>query len=108
MDGQLKQRLMGAAVLVALGVIFIPVLLDSFERSHDPSGLPEMPPLPAPPEAPPLNRASITLQGRQQLSIEINPVPDRPLERRIDTGDGTAITTGTATVAGGEGIGGEN
>jgi DedD protein len=37
MDQQLKQRLVGAAVLVALGVIFIPMLLQ--ESTHEPRAI---------------------------------------------------------------------
>jgi DedD protein len=44
MDFLLKQRLVGAIVLVALGVIFIPMLLEGPDRTL----VPEMPPLPEP------------------------------------------------------------
>ena len=46
MDFQMKQRLVGAIVLVALGVIFIPMLLESPDRNL----VPEMEPLPEPGE----------------------------------------------------------
>jgi len=49
MDRQLKQRVVGAAVLVVLGVIFIPIFLD-----HDAleTRVPELAELPPPPDAP--------------------------------------------------------
>ena len=46
MDFILKQRLVGAVVLVALGVIFIPMLLEGPDRNL----VPEMQPLPEPQE----------------------------------------------------------
>ena len=46
MDFLLKQRLVGAVVLVALGVIFIPMLLEGPDRNL----VPEMEPLPEPQE----------------------------------------------------------
>ena len=46
MDFLMKQRLVGAIVLVALGVIFIPMLLESPDRNL----VPEMEPLPEPGE----------------------------------------------------------
>lgn len=46
MDSVLKQRLVGAVVLVALAVIFIPMLLEG----PDSNLVPEMPPLPEPAE----------------------------------------------------------
>jgi DedD protein len=46
MDFLMKQRLVGAIVLVALGVIFIPMLLESPDRNL----VPEMAPLPEPGE----------------------------------------------------------
>jgi DedD protein len=60
MDPALKQRLLGAAVLVALAVIFLPMLLDS----------------PSPPSG-------------EAMRVEIPPPPDRRFETRVvplDTG----------------------
>lgn len=67
MDRRLKQRLIGALVLVSLGVIFIPMILDGpgngpvIEGTNIPqrpeggfaSGVPPLPPEPAPPPAMP-------------------------------------------------------
>lgn len=55
MDPALKQRLLGAAVLVALAIIFLPMLFDG--------------PAPPPPPA-------------SQLPVDVPPSPDRPLQTR--------------------------
>ncbi len=55
MDPALKQRLLGAAVLVALAIIFLPMLFDG--------------PAPPPPPA-------------GQLPLDVPPAPDRPLQTR--------------------------
>ena len=49
MDRQLKQRVVGAAVLVVLGVIFIPIFLDNDALE---TRVPEVAELPPPPAAP--------------------------------------------------------
>ncbi|HRQ66461.1 MAG TPA: SPOR domain-containing protein [Xanthomonadaceae bacterium] len=59
MDPALKQRLLGAAVLVALAVIFLPMLLDS----------------PSPPSG-------------EAMRVEIPPPPDRRFETRVLPLDG--------------------
>jgi DedD protein len=47
MDAALKQRLIGAAVLVALAVIFLPMLVDGPDPQTNPSSVPlEIPPAP--------------------------------------------------------------
>jgi DedD protein len=47
MDAALKQRLIGAAVLVALAVIFLPMLVDGPDPQSNPSSVPlEIPPAP--------------------------------------------------------------
>src|SRR5687768_9075110 len=48
MDAALKQRLIGAAVLVALAVIFLPILVDGPEPQTGTSSVPLD--IPAPPE----------------------------------------------------------
>lgn len=55
MDPALKQRLVGAAVLVALAVIFVPMLLEAPEPETTPAG---------------------------QLPLEVPPRPDLPLQTR--------------------------
>jgi DedD protein len=56
MDSALKQRLIGATVLVALAVIFLPMLVDGPESDRE--------------------------EGAEQLSLELPQRPDRPLETR--------------------------
>lgn len=56
MDSALKQRLIGATVLVALAVIFLPMLVDGPESDRE--------------------------AGAEQLSLELPTRPDRPLETR--------------------------
>ena len=58
MDPALKQRLVGAAVLVALAVIFVPMLLEAPE-----------------PEATPAGQLSLDLPSRPPLSMETRDVP---------------------------------
>lgn len=56
MDKELKQRILGAIVLVALGVIFIPALLDGAGyRSREKQTI-EIPP---PPKFPPLSQTTL-------------------------------------------------
>ena len=84
MDFQLKQRLVGAVVLVALGVIFIPMLLEGPSRNL----VPEMEPLPEPGDQPvsqPLERfpAAGEIPAEPALSIvstEAAPEPQARLE----------------------------
>jgi len=56
MDSALKQRLIGATVLVALAVIFLPMLVDGPESDRE--------------------------AGAEQLSLDMPARPDRPLETR--------------------------
>jgi len=67
MDKELKQRILGAIVLVALGVIFIPALLDGAGyRSREKHSV-EIPP---PPKFPPLSQTTL------------KPVPT-PVDKKI-------------------------
>ncbi len=73
MDFVLKQRLVGAVVLVALAVIFIPMLLES----PDSDLVPQMEPLPIPQD-----------QGLNRPLEEIpqtGAIPDTPAESTLDT-----------------------
>ncbi|WP_395790896.1 SPOR domain-containing protein [Aquimonas sp.] len=56
MDAALKQRLIGATVLVALAVIFLPMLVDGPDSERE--------------------------SGSEQLSLDLPNRPDRPLETR--------------------------
>ena len=79
MEFLLKQRLVGAIVLVALGVIFIPMLLEGPNRNM----VPEMEALPDP--------------GRQQASQTLDTfpapgeVPSEPVESVVLTEKGSEI-----------------
>ncbi len=72
MEKSLQQRLIGAILLVALGVIFIPVLLDGsgFKSRHSRSI--EMPPEP---EYPPLSE--IKLKPVEPAEVTKKPVKDK-------------------------------
>lgn len=71
MERQLKQRLVGASVLVLLAVVFLPMLLDRGagpRRPAPPAELPAWPDAPAglmeaPPPPPPAPRAEMAGQG---------------------------------------------
>jgi len=70
MDFLLKQRLVGAIVLVALGVIFIPMLLEGPNRNL----VPEMQPLPEP-EGPDFTQPMESFAAGE----DIPPEPDRAI-----------------------------
>ncbi len=64
MDRGLKERLVGAAVLVALGVWLIPWVLDGSDRSIQTESDALM--LPAPSDSPPLRSQTITLDNDRE------------------------------------------
>lgn len=72
MEPQLKKRLVGGIVLVALAVIFIPMLLDGSGSRPDLSLDAEPPPLPPPPRP---------LPGPEEGPIDLRPAPDTPEPR---------------------------
>lgn len=76
-DKQLQQRLLGAAVIVALVVIFVPELVKSpVDRTPEPMMLPERSNLPALPERPdPAEGLVFTLPPAQRLSEELPEDP---------------------------------
>lgn len=90
MDRQLKQRVVGAAVLVALGVIFIPLFLDQGGLETSLPEIPAVPPMPAMVEEaqtdlPPIDDAEIeALEQLSEQRVEIpapeSAVPDAPEE----------------------------
>lgn len=59
MDLRLKHRLVGAVVLIAIGVIFIPMLLDGPPPAPEPVTLERIPPMPAAKQVP--RRVDLTL-----------------------------------------------
>lgn len=93
MDFLMKQRLVGAIVLVALGVIFIPMLLESPDRNL----VPDMEPLPEPGEqsiGQPLERfpAVGDVPAQAEISVlQADSAPDadtEPAEAAPDAGQG--------------------
>ncbi|MFY8133757.1 MAG: hypothetical protein ACOVKS_02005, partial [Aquimonas sp.] len=78
MDAALKQRLIGATVLVALAVIFLPMLVDGPEAEREIAG--------------------------EQLSLDLPTLPDRPMEtREIPLLPTPADSAATAPVADADG-----
>jgi DedD protein len=90
MDAPLKQRLIGAAVLVALAVIFLPMLVDGPEPPSATSDVPieiptapardfetrELPlDLPAPAPAPLPPTAAVADDPNRVVSVEVEPAP---------------------------------
>ncbi|MBI5614846.1 MAG: SPOR domain-containing protein [Gammaproteobacteria bacterium] len=85
MDVQLKQRVVGAAVLAALAVIFIPVLLDDGRR-HEPAPLPPPPTVvPDPARAPPPPAPAPDAVDDIQHGMTATPteLAHMPLETRV-------------------------
>ncbi len=95
MDRQLKQRVVGAAVLVMLGVIFIPIFLDDGGISN---GVPDVADIPPPPDddfatrVVPLDEADIDdLSARAQApapaTIVSDVVDDPPIDEEPAAAD---------------------
>lgn len=84
MEPSLKQRLVGAAVLIALAVIFIPMLLDGSGKSTRVSMDMTLPPEPKyeiPPRLPPLPKEIPDKQapsGTASSSPQSAPTPEKP------------------------------
>lgn len=88
MNNQLKQRLVGAVVLVALAVIFIPMLLPgkgNLSSGINGSNIPpepdfRFPPVPVAPKAPPVAEAPAVPLGDDDSSDVEKPAPakDKP------------------------------
>ncbi len=92
MDDRLKQRMVGALVLIALGVIFIPIVLDESGRKQQLAPIPSIPEEPEAPEPVPLIEEPIVLQ--KEVAVELpskppeSPVPADPAPPAgVDTGD---------------------
>lgn len=92
MDSQLKQRMVGAAVLMAFGVIFIPVLLDGAGQDQQPTAIPAMPKRPVIPKPLALNQTPITLKGTAQTTDTSGTTP-RPKTATKTTDDGQPSST---------------
>jgi len=80
MEQGLKQRLVGAAALAALAVIFLPMVFDDTGVSEDVSGGPWIPPRPpelSGPQFAPLTKAEIK-RGARLPPLPIDSTPDDP------------------------------
>jgi DedD protein len=80
MEPGLKQRLVGAAALAALAVVFLPMVFDDTGVSEDGSGGPWIPPRPpelSGPQFAPLTEAEIK-RGTRLPSLPIDSTPDDP------------------------------
>lgn len=80
MNEKLKQRLVGAVVLVSLAVIFIPMLLDGGERSSMPmfgSNIPDKPDYHFEPLEIPLQPVTTVAESRPQLIDKPEPAPSK-------------------------------
>ena len=77
MDERMKQRVIGAAVLVIAAVVFIPMLLD--QGGEVPEQVPRMVPSPSPPSAPPPRPPQDTDVRIVPLD-QPTPVPAAPAE----------------------------
>lgn len=84
MNEKLKQRLVGAVVLVSLAVIFIPMLLDGGERTSMPmfgSNIPDKPDYTFEPLDIPLQPVTTVAESRPQLIDKPeDPVPGKAAE----------------------------
>ena len=86
MEQGLKQRLVGAAALAALAVVFLPMVFDDTGVSEDVSGGPWIPPRPPEltgPQFAPLTEAEIKRGAR----LPPLPIPTRPPMIPVLTGD---------------------
>lgn len=101
MNPRLKQRLVGAAVLVALAVIFLPELLRSPGEGTMSSVDLEIPPapepttnleLPPPPVVPATDSRASTSPSETKLVPADPPAPAAPADKPDQAGTGTAFT----------------
>ena len=75
MEPGLKQRLTGAAILVILAVIFIPMVLDTSVEEKQVMGRTNIPPQPADMPAPPTEDFSSRIVPLEQPPEEVLPAP---------------------------------
>ncbi|MEM7206757.1 MAG: SPOR domain-containing protein [Pseudomonadota bacterium] len=88
MDKALKQRMVGAAVLVALGVIFLPALFDGAGQQTSYSPIPDPPPEPIVPESLEVDTSEIVLTPTPTTpSDEVNATKSEKVDAGVDTGD---------------------
>lgn len=101
MDLQLKQRVVGAAVLVVLGVIFIPIFLESGthdELVSDVAQLPDAPDKPFEPSVQPLDEAEVEAMAREARANTLPaPIVEAVPEQGPSDERGQPETTPTTT-----------
>ncbi|MEM7540182.1 MAG: SPOR domain-containing protein [Pseudomonadota bacterium] len=102
MDPHLQQRLLGAAILVALGVVFIPLLLDhggsSSEAPQLREEIPEQPPEDFSSSVIPLNEEAIEALRSEALTPAPAIVREEPIAEELpdkDPNQGETVTTRT-------------
>lgn len=108
MDAALKQRLIGATVLVALAVIFLPMLVDGPETEREASAEQLSLDLPARPDRPMETReipllptpAPVPRPGQGAGDgAEVLPVVDTAAEQRVDALSGQPVGAGSDVAA---------
>ena len=86
MNQQIKQRLVGAVVLVSLAVIFIPMLLDGGDESEMPvfgSNIPEKPDVKFEPLDIPLEPVTPIPEEKPLLVEKAEPEPVAPADKKL-------------------------
>ena len=89
MDERLKQRLVGAAVLVLAAVIFVPMLLDQGDGDPRPPAriIPQPPPEPMPPPLPEdASARSVPLDSKRTAAVPAvpaAPAPEKPAAKTV-------------------------
>lgn len=109
MDAALKQRLIGATVLVALAVIFLPMLVDGPETEREASAEQLSLDLPARPDRPMETReipllptpapVAVPAQPGTSDGAEVLPVVDTDAEQRVDAVSGQPVGAGSDPAA---------
>ncbi len=93
MDQTLKQRLVGAAVLIALAVIFLPVFITGPQDAMDSADDEQILVPPAPAEKLSSKRLPVMDDDASQAQQQAEPAPQWPIATTpLDTGDTTADT----------------
>lgn len=111
MNSQLKQRLVGAIVLVALAVIFVPMLLDGDSDSSMPAFGSNIPPKPGyhfePLDIPPVERAQMApkpavIEREGAAPVKLGPVAEveAQTEQSAPEGGSAGAATGWAVQVG--------
>ena len=105
MDAALKQRLIGATVLVALAVIFLPMLVDGPDAERETAGEQLSLDLPTPPDRPMETReipllptpadSAATAPVASADGAEVLPVVDTGAEQRTDALSGQPVGAGS-------------